>query len=107
MVKGSRRVTCKSFFSPTSQPKGAAQGSVLRSSTVSFRNITDASTPLQISLAVLNSLLSCRLTANYSMSNSILIVDDEPGIRDTLKSVLEDEGFVVDTVDSGEACIEQ
>ncbi len=25
------------------------------------------------------------------MSNSILIVDDEPGIRDTLRGVLEDE----------------
>ncbi|MEO6655267.1 MAG: sigma-54 dependent transcriptional regulator [Pyrinomonadaceae bacterium] len=40
------------------------------------------------------------------MQNSVLIVDDEPGIRDTLRSVLEDEGFAVDTVDSGEACLE-
>src|SRR5215204_1305463 len=36
---------------------------------------------------------------------SILIVDDEPGIRDTLRGVLEDEGFTVDTVASGEACL--
>lgn len=41
------------------------------------------------------------------MHNSILIVDDERGIRDTLRGVLEDEGFVVDTVDSGEACLEK
>ena len=37
--------------------------------------------------------------------NSILIVDDEPGIRDTLRGVLEDEGFAVEAVASGEACL--
>jgi len=40
------------------------------------------------------------------MQKSILIVDDEQGIRDTLKGVLEDEGFVVETAASGEACLE-
>ena len=35
----------------------------------------------------------------------VLIVDDEPGIRDTLRGVLEDEGFAVETVASGEACL--
>ena len=39
------------------------------------------------------------------MSNSILIVDDERGIRETLRGVLEDEGFDVETVGSGEACL--
>ncbi|MEO6333999.1 MAG: sigma-54 dependent transcriptional regulator [Pyrinomonadaceae bacterium] len=39
------------------------------------------------------------------MQNSVLIVDDEPGIRDTLRGVLEDEGFTVKTVESGEACL--
>ncbi|MFN0119250.1 MAG: sigma-54-dependent transcriptional regulator [Blastocatellia bacterium] len=39
------------------------------------------------------------------MSVSILIVDDEPGIRRTLKGVLEDEGFAVDAVASGEQCL--
>lgn len=34
---------------------------------------------------------------------SILIVDDEPGIRDSLRAVLEDEGFAVETAASGEA----
>jgi len=37
--------------------------------------------------------------------NSILIVDDEPGIRETLTGVLEDEGFAVETAASGEACL--
>lgn len=39
------------------------------------------------------------------MADTILIVDDEESIRDTLRAVLEDEGFVVDTVASGEECI--
>jgi two-component system nitrogen regulation response regulator NtrX len=37
--------------------------------------------------------------------NSILIVDDERGIRETLRGVLEDEGFEVETVVSGEDCL--
>ncbi len=40
------------------------------------------------------------------MQNSVLIVDDERGIRDSLKGVLEDEGFFVEAVHSGEACLE-
>ena len=39
------------------------------------------------------------------MSNSILIVDDERGIRETLRGVLEDEGFTVETVETGEDCL--
>lgn len=39
------------------------------------------------------------------MSNFILIVDDERGIRETLRSVLEDEGFEIETVESGEECL--
>ncbi|HQU86800.1 MAG TPA: sigma-54 dependent transcriptional regulator [Pyrinomonadaceae bacterium] len=37
---------------------------------------------------------------------TILIVDDERGIRETLRGVLEDEGFEVETVVNGEACLE-
>src|SRR5436189_5260006 len=37
--------------------------------------------------------------------DSILIVDDERGIRDTLRAVMEDEGFVADAVASGEECL--
>jgi two-component system nitrogen regulation response regulator NtrX len=38
---------------------------------------------------------------------SILIVDDEPGVRSALAGVLRDEGYGVDAVDSGEACLER
>jgi two-component system nitrogen regulation response regulator NtrX len=39
--------------------------------------------------------------------SSILIIDDEAGVRASLGGVLRDEGYVVDAVDSGEACLEQ
>ncbi|QQS45674.1 MAG: sigma-54-dependent Fis family transcriptional regulator [Acidobacteriota bacterium] len=39
------------------------------------------------------------------MAHSILIVDDEPGIRQSLTGVLEDEGFAVSSVGSGEDCL--
>ena len=38
--------------------------------------------------------------------HNILIVDDEAGIRQSLKGVLEDEGYKVATVESGESCLE-
>ena len=38
---------------------------------------------------------------------SILIVDDEPGVRSALGGVLRDEGYEVDAVESGEVCLEQ
>src|SRR5688500_15480074 len=38
---------------------------------------------------------------------SILIVDDEPGVRSALGGVLRDEGYEVDAVDSGEACLDR
>ncbi|MBZ5707327.1 MAG: sigma-54 dependent transcriptional regulator [Acidobacteriia bacterium] len=38
--------------------------------------------------------------------HSILIVDDEPGIRQSLKGVLEDEGYKTSSAESGEACLE-
>ena len=37
--------------------------------------------------------------------NSILLVDDEAGIRQSLGAVLREEGFKVATVESGEACL--
>jgi two-component system nitrogen regulation response regulator NtrX len=37
---------------------------------------------------------------------NILIVDDEPGIRQSLKGVLEDEGYKTSSAESGEACLE-
>ena len=34
-------------------------------------------------------------------------MDDEPGIRQSLSGVLEDEGYSVEAVASGEACLEE
>jgi two-component system nitrogen regulation response regulator NtrX len=39
------------------------------------------------------------------MSESILIVDDERGIRESLTAVLRDEGFTLEAVASGEECL--
>ena len=36
---------------------------------------------------------------------SVLVVDDEAGIRRSLADVLQDEGYKVDTVESGEECL--
>ncbi|MGE5245107.1 MAG: sigma-54-dependent transcriptional regulator [Betaproteobacteria bacterium] len=38
---------------------------------------------------------------------TILIVDDEPGVRAALGGVLRDEGYAVETVPSGESCLER
>src|SRR5499426_3775799 len=38
---------------------------------------------------------------------SILIVDDEPGVRSALTGVLKDEGYDVDSAETGEACLER
>ena len=38
---------------------------------------------------------------------SILVVDDEPGVRSSVTGVLEDEGFEVDAVGTGEACLDR
>ena len=40
------------------------------------------------------------------MKYSILIVDDEPGIRQSLTGVLQDEGYRAEAVASGEQCLE-
>jgi len=38
---------------------------------------------------------------------SVLIVDDEAGVRSALSGVLRDEGYGVEAVESGEACLER
>jgi two-component system nitrogen regulation response regulator NtrX len=38
---------------------------------------------------------------------SILVVDDEPGVRSALSGVLRDEGFEVETASSGEECLDR
>src|ERR1039458_6710740 len=39
------------------------------------------------------------------MPNSILIVDDEQGIREALSSILKEEGYESTAVSSGEECL--
>jgi two-component system nitrogen regulation response regulator NtrX len=39
------------------------------------------------------------------LSESILIVDDEAGVRSSLAGILGDEGYATEAVDSGEACL--
>ena len=41
------------------------------------------------------------------MKSTILIVDDEPGVRSALSGVLRDEGYNVEAVGSGEACLDR
>src|ERR1039457_1934428 len=38
--------------------------------------------------------------------HSILIVDDEAGIRDSLAGILADEGYLASAVESGQACLD-
>ena len=41
------------------------------------------------------------------MKASVLVVDDEAGVRSALSGVLRDEGYQVDAVESGEACLDR
>jgi two-component system, NtrC family, nitrogen regulation response regulator NtrX len=41
------------------------------------------------------------------LRSSVLIVDDEAGVRSALGGVLRDEGYFVEAVDSGEACLDK
>ena len=41
------------------------------------------------------------------MKPTVLIVDDEAGVRSALAGVLRDEGYAVDAVESGEACLDR
>ena len=41
------------------------------------------------------------------MKPTILVVDDEPGVQKALVGVLKDEGYAVEAVSTGEACLER
>lgn len=42
-----------------------------------------------------------------SEQTKILVIDDDKSIRETLKAVLEEKGYIVDTVENGESAIEK
>src|SRR5213595_2653481 len=42
-----------------------------------------------------------------SKAATVLVVDDEPGVRSALSGVLRDEGYTVDAVSTGEECLER
>ena len=46
-------------------------------------------------------------SANRFRKRRVLVIDDEPGMRETLDTVLSWEGYEVDTAECGEAAIEQ
>ena len=47
------------------------------------------------------------MNANGSAAGSVLIIDDEAEIRESLQTLLEMEGFEVETAESGEAGLVQ
>jgi len=51
--------------------------------------------------------MSERSSSAIERQLSILIVDDDPGMRETLSDILEDKGFLVAIAESGEAAIER
>ena len=41
------------------------------------------------------------------MAHSVLVVDDDPSVLNTVRCILENNGLTVRTVDSGRACMEE
>jgi CheY-like chemotaxis protein len=41
------------------------------------------------------------------MNRQVLVVDDEPGMLDTLRAILGEAGYVVTTVDSGDRALDE
>src|SRR6202047_1534785 len=52
-------------------------------------------------------VISRPLNTNPSSSGSVLIIDDEAEIRESLQTLLEMEGFAVETADTGEAGLQR
>src|SRR5207247_10390546 len=46
------------------------------------------------------------VTIGSMAKERVLIVDDEEGVRNSLRNILKDEGYAVDVAESGERCLE-
>src|SRR6478672_3136351 len=105
----SPRSSKKSYSCRISRPRSAAPDSVSPSSAALSKIITARSAWKKIARWARALSWNCRSLPNprllrFSMSN-ILIVDDESGIRDSLKGVLDDEGLRTEQAESGDACL--
>src|SRR4051794_15878502 len=112
-ARESRPVSARSCSCRTTRPSAAAAAWGSRSCGGSSPNTAAASrsaTTRREAHALQSSCRAesdCRFVTETLMKPSILIVDDEPGVRNALSGVLRDEGYDVEAVSSGEDCLER
>ena len=103
-ARASRRPTATGCSCRTSRRRSAAAASAWRSSAASCRSTTARSGPRTTGRAARASWWSCR-REGAAMRETILVVDDESGVRSSLTGILADEGYQVEAVASGEAAL--
>src|SRR2546425_11361441 len=103
MARASRPRSGRSCSCRTTRRNGAAAASVWRSFAASSPSTAAAST----SPITHHAARGLQSSFRAEMKPLILIVDDEPGVRASLMGVLKDEGYEVEAVPSGEACLER
>ena len=106
-VPASRRPTATSCSCRTTRPSSGAAASAWPSSAASSSSTAAASKWRTTIRWAPGSSSSCRCEEHGRMKASVLIVDDEAGVRSALSGVLRDEGYQVEAVESGEACLER
>src|SRR5439155_4817005 len=104
-VRAFHRRSARSCSSRTIRRSGGGAASGSRSFAASSRSMAAASTSARTSHAARG--LQSSYLADNAVKPTILIVDDEPGVRSALTGVLHDEGYSVEAVSSGEACLER
>src|SRR3954469_6533529 len=133
MARGFPPASAKSCSCPTTRPSGAAAASAWRSSAELSPSTVAASRSATTHREGHGLQSSCRAekegtaesaenakstllrdrcvlrgffrVVSVGMKPTILIVDDEPGVRSSLSGVLRDEGYIVEAVSTGEACL--
>ena len=105
--------TRKNYSCPIFQLKAAARAWDWPSSTIFCPNMARAFAskiivpPARASTWRFQLTVAAEAEAARVKNTRVLIVDDEPGIRESLRGVLEDEGFFCAAVESGEQCLEE